>query len=64
MMAMFPIYLARSREGKINYDEYNSQIAQNEMNINQNFDLLYFKLIELEQRLESLIGAIGEDEQI
>lgn len=51
LQAMYPIYLARVKRQGENEDEYNSAIAQNENNLNQNLELLYNKLIELEAAL-------------
>lgn len=47
MQALFPIYLARPQENETN-DAYSSAIAQNENNLNQNFELISQKLMELE----------------
>ena len=50
MQALFPIYLSRLR-GTETEDAYNSMVAQNENNLNQNFYLLSQKLMELETAL-------------
>ena len=58
MQALFPVYLARMASGAEGRDEYNSAIAQNENNLNQNLELLYNKLLELETALaESTQGG-------
>lgn len=48
LQAMFPVYLARVRADGESTEEYNSMIAQNENNLNQNLESLYNKLLELE----------------
>ena len=54
MQALFPIYLARLADPQENRDAYNSAIAQNENNLNQNLELLYHKLLELETALANV----------
>ncbi|MDD3400927.1 MAG: hypothetical protein PHT58_04770 [Eubacteriales bacterium] len=54
LQAMFPIYLAREQNAHESKDAYNSAIAQNENNLNQNLESLYNKLIELEERIDQL----------
>ena len=51
LQALFPIYLARMQSGTENRDAYDSAVAQNENNLNQNFELLYNKLLTLEAAL-------------
>lgn len=48
IQTIFPVYLPRMEEGMDN-DDYNGQLAQNENAINQNFEILYRKLLELEE---------------
>ena len=48
MQAMFPIYLGRMPQDGEDRDAYDSSVAQNENNLNQNLELLYNKLLELE----------------
>ena len=52
MQALFPIYLSRLR-GTETEDAYNSMVAQNENNLNQNFYLISQKLMELETALNT-----------
>ena len=54
MQAMFPIYLARMAGSGENRDAYDSAIAQNENNLNQNFELLYHKLLALETAVSEI----------
>lgn len=51
MQALFPIYLGRMPQSGENRDTYDSGVAQNENNLNQNLELLYGKLLELESAL-------------
>lgn len=48
MQALFPIYLPRMADKTDQRDAYDSAVAQNENNLNQNFELLYQKLLALE----------------
>lgn len=54
LQAMFPIYLARLKTDGMTADAFNSSIAQNENNLNQNLETLFNKLTELEERLNQL----------
>ncbi len=54
MQALFPIYLGRMPGGGEDRDAYDSSVAQNENNLNQNFELLFNKLAELESALAEL----------
>ena len=51
MQALFPIYLGRMPQKDEDRDAYDSSVAQNENNLNQNLELLYSKLSELESAL-------------
>lgn len=51
LMPLFPIYLARMAEKDAGRDEYDALVAQNEVNLNQNLDILFQKLLEIEQYL-------------
>ena len=48
MQALFPIYPGRMPSGEPDREAYDSSVAQNENNLNQNLELLYNKLLELE----------------
>ena len=50
MQAMFPVVLTRRGE-QGDTREIDDRIAQNENNLNQNFQNLYQKVLELEARL-------------
>ncbi len=54
MQALFPIYLGRMPSREDNRDAYDSSVAQNENNLNQNLELLYNKLLEIESALAEL----------
>ncbi|MBQ6077050.1 MAG: hypothetical protein IJK12_06665 [Clostridia bacterium] len=54
MQALFPIYLGRMPQKDEDRDAYDSSVAQNENNLNQNLELLYSKLSELESALAEL----------
>jgi len=51
--AMFPVYLPRSMKSGIKKEEYDASVAVNENNLNQNFSILYQKILELENRMTS-----------
>lgn len=53
MQALFPVYFSRMAEKEASREEYDIQAAQNEGNLNQNFDTLYQKLLEIEDYLSS-----------
>lgn len=48
MQALFPIYLERVSDAREGSDSLNARIAQNENNLNQNLETLFYKLLELE----------------
>ncbi len=52
IQALFPVFLPRKLDGGINTEDYNMSISQNENNLNQNFSILYQKLVELEESLK------------
>jgi hypothetical protein len=54
MQALFPIYLGRMPQGGEDRDAYDSGVAQNENNLNQNLELLCNKILELESALAEL----------
>ena len=54
MQALFPIYLGRMPSREDNRDAYDSSVAQNENNLNQNLGILYNKLLELEAALAAI----------
>ena len=54
MQALFPIYLPRMPERAEDREAYNSGIAQNENNLNQNLGILFNKISELETALQEL----------
>ena len=54
MQALFPIYLGRMPQKDEDRDAYDSSVAQNENNLNQNLELLYSKLSELKSALAEL----------
>ncbi len=51
VQTMFPIYLSRMAETSASREEYDISVAQNEINLNQNLETLYQKLLELEETL-------------
>lgn len=54
MQALFPLYLSRRPQKGEDVMEVDSAIAQNENNLNQNFTILYNKVVELEKRIQTL----------
>lgn len=51
MMAMFPIYLERSLRRGSGAEEAENAVARNEVNLNQNFEELTRKILEIEAYL-------------
>lgn len=54
MQTLFPLYLSRRPRKGEDSMEADSAIAQNENNLNQNFSILYNKVLELEKRIMTL----------
>lgn len=54
MQALFPVYLSRLAEKGASREDYDLSAAQNEGNLNQNFETLVQKLQEIEDYLSSL----------
>lgn len=52
VQALFPVQLPRMQAG-LDPDDQNKAIAQNENNLNQNFQILYNKLLELAASITS-----------
>lgn len=48
MQALFPIYLSRMPKDGEDREAYDSSVAQNENNLNQNLAILFNKIAELE----------------
>ena len=59
MQALFPIYLGRMPQQGEDRDAYDSGIAQNENNLNQNLGILFDKILEL----EAALAAVTEGEE-
>lgn len=53
MQALFPVYLSRLAEKDASREDYDIFAAQNEGNLNQNFETLVQKLQEIEDYLSS-----------
>lgn len=53
LMAMYPVYLARQKQKGQSGEDYDTSVAQNEVNLNQNLEILYGKLREIEEYLSS-----------
>lgn len=51
LMSLFPVYLARYADKEIKQDDYDVAVAGNELNLNQNFEILFQKLQEIEAYL-------------
>ena len=54
MQALFPVYFGRMPSGDLDREAYDSGVAQNENNLNQNLELLYNKILELETAIAEL----------
>lgn len=54
MQALFPVYLSRMAQETTRQEEYDVQVAQNEVNLNQNLETLYTKLLEIETFLQGM----------
>ena len=52
IQAMFPVYLPRQIRKGENREDYDTAVSQNENSLNQNFHILYQKLLELEAAME------------
>lgn len=51
LQALFPVYLPRMAQTSVSREEYDTAVAQNETNLNQNLEALYQKILELETGL-------------
>lgn len=51
VQALFPVYLPRQMQKGERREEHDDAVAQNENNLNQNFSILYQKLVEMEEKL-------------
>ena len=51
MQALFPVYFSRMAVESASKEDYDISAAQNEGNLNQNFETLYRKLAEIEDYL-------------
>ena len=54
VQALFPVLLPRRMDQEASRSEYDTQVAQNENNLNQNFSILYLKLLEMEEQLHNV----------
>jgi hypothetical protein len=54
MQALFPVYFSRLAEKDSSKEDYDIACAQNEGNLNQNFETLYRKLSDLEDYLATM----------
>ncbi len=55
VQSLFPVLLPRQSERReASVEEYETQIAQNESNLNQNFSILFDKLLEMEDQLRQI----------
>lgn len=52
IQALFPVQFARSRNDEMDKQEYDDLIAQNENNMNQNFEILMNAILELSDIIE------------
>jgi hypothetical protein len=51
IQALFPVYFSRLAQDRESKEDYDIAAAQNEGNLNQNFETLYRKLAEIEEYL-------------
>ncbi len=63
LQALFPIYLPRMVDPGFSREEYDTAVAQNESNLNQNLEALYQKLLELEAGLAQGNATNAETDQ-
>lgn len=55
VQSLFPVLLPRQSERReASAQDYETQIAQNENNLNQNFSILFDKLLEMEDQLRQV----------
>lgn len=50
LQSLFPVYLPKSRTEDQSKEDYETQITQNENNINQNFTILFNAIRELSEQ--------------
>lgn len=50
--SLFPVYLARAKEKDERTEDYNTSVATNQNNLNQNFSILYNAILELAEKVE------------
>jgi hypothetical protein len=60
MQALFPVYFGRMPDAGEDRDAYDSSVAQNENNLNQDLEILFTKILELESAIYELTE--GENE--
>ena len=53
MQALFPVYLSRMAQQDAPRDDYDSAVALNESNLNQNLEILSQKMAEIERYLSN-----------
>lgn len=53
VQALFPVQLPRGIQKGERGEEYDTVVAQNENSLNQNFSILYQKLMEMEEQLSA-----------
>lgn len=51
--ALFPVYLPKYKPKEQPTEDYDSSVAQNENNLNQNFEILYQMILELYSKLDT-----------
>lgn len=60
IQALFPVYLPRPMQKGERRERYETGVAQNENNLNQNLNILYAKLSEMEEQLSVLLADAAE----
>lgn len=58
MQNLFPVYLPRHIQKGQNREDYDTSVAQNENNLNQDLSILYNKNLELDARVAQLEAQI------
>lgn len=59
IQSLFPVYLPRQIQQGQRREDYDTSVAQNENNLNQDLSILYYKLRDLEELVLTLQSTIA-----
>lgn len=57
--SLFPVYLARAKEKDERTEDYNTSVATNQNNLNQNLNILFNGLTEMAGTIDALAARIA-----